>query len=100
MPNSIRIALVAASSVVPHLDLEAGADRLRAAGFDVHIHPQCFDTHFTYAGSDQQRADALWQVASDDRFNIVWLARGGYGAARILPLLDALTAQHGSPRRK
>src|SRR5258706_5624822 len=100
MTGSTSIALVAASSVVPRLDLEAGADRLRAAGCDVFLHPQCFETHFTYAGSDQQRADALWQVASDDRFNIIWLARGGYGAVRLLPLLDQLTAQHGPPPRK
>src|SRR3954467_10845309 len=100
MPNSIRIALVAASSVVPRLDLETGADRLRADGFDVYLHPQCFETHFTYAGTDEQRAAALWQVANDDRFNIIWLARGGYGAARLLPFLDQLTAQHGPPPRK
>ncbi|MDB5319913.1 MAG: Muramoyltetrapeptide carboxypeptidase [Phycisphaerales bacterium] len=97
---NVSIALVAASSVVPRLDLETGADRLRAANFDVFCHPQCFDTHFTYAGDDQQRANALWQVANDNRFNIIWLARGGYGAARLLPLLDALTAQHGPPPRK
>ena len=100
MASPPSIALVAASSVVPRLDLEAGADRLRAAGCDVFLHPQCFETHFTYAGSDQQRADALWQVASDDRFNIIWLARGGYGAVRLLPFLDQLTAQHGPPPRK
>jgi muramoyltetrapeptide carboxypeptidase len=39
-------------------------------------------------------------VANDDRFNVVWMARGGYGAGRLLPLLDALTAQHGAPPRK
>jgi muramoyltetrapeptide carboxypeptidase len=101
MANPISIAVVAVSSVVPRLDLEAGVDRLRAVGdLDVHVHPQCFDAHFTYAGDDRRRADALWQVANDDRFNVVWLARGGYGAARLLPLLDALTAQHGPPRRK
>jgi muramoyltetrapeptide carboxypeptidase len=100
MPSPPSIALVAASSVVPRLDLEAGADRLRSAGCDVFLHPQCFDTHFTYAGSDHQRADALWQVANDDRFNVIWLARGGYGAVRLLPLLDQLTLAHGPPPRK
>src|SRR5260221_7836802 len=94
------IALVAASSVVPRLDLQAGVDRLRAAGLDAVIHPQCFETHFTYAGTDQQRAAALWEVANDDRFDVVWLARGGYGAARLLPLLDDLTTAHGPPPRK
>jgi len=95
-----RIAFVAASSVVPRLDCEAGVDRLRAAGFKATVHPQCFETHFTYAGADAQRAAALWQVANDDEVDMVWLARGGYGAARLLPLLDDLTKHHGPPHRR
>jgi len=100
MTKRVSIAVVAASSVVPPLDLETGARRLRGEGFDVFIHPHCFETHFTFAGSDPQRAEALWEVANDERFNVVWMGRGGYGAARVLPLLDELTARHGPPPRK
>ena len=98
--QQVSIAIVAASSVVPRIELEEGVARLRTEGFETFVHPHCFETHFTFAGNDRQRAEALWQVATDDRFNVVWMGRGGYGAARVLPLLDELTARHGPPPRK
>jgi muramoyltetrapeptide carboxypeptidase len=100
MKRQVSIAVVAASSVVPRIELEEGVKRLRGEGFETFIHPQCFESHFTFAGSDRQRAEALWQVATDDRFNVVWMGRGGYGAARVLPILDEMTARHGPPPRK
>jgi muramoyltetrapeptide carboxypeptidase len=100
MSRNLSIGFVAASSVVPRLELEAGVERLKREGFETFVHPHCFEAHFTFAGDDRQRADALWQVATDDRLGVVWMARGGYGAVRLLPLLDALTAQHGVPPRK
>jgi len=33
-------------------------------------------------------------------FDAIWMARGGYGAQRILPLLDELTARGGRPKKK
>lgn len=41
------------------------------------------------AGSDQERADELNRAFRDPDVRAVWLARGGYGILRILPLLDA-----------
>lgn len=40
------------------------------------------------AGSDQERAEAFMEVWMDPRVSVVWGARGGYGAMRLLPLLD------------
>jgi len=41
------------------------------------------------AGSDQKRADELNRSLRDPDVRAVWLARGGYGILRLLPLLDA-----------
>lgn len=41
------------------------------------------------AGSDEQRADELNRALRDPDVRALWLARGGYGLLRILPLLDA-----------
>lgn len=95
----MKIAITAASSAVPEIELEEGADRLRAEGFDVRVDPRCLARHFTYAGTDDQRAMSLWEAAVSDA-QVVWMARGGYGAARLLPMLDELTKQHGPPARK
>ena len=81
---------MAASSVVPRVDLEAGVARLRAEGFDVRADARCFSSHFTYAGTDAERAASFWDAATDPDVDVVWMARGGYGAGRILPLLVEL----------
>jgi muramoyltetrapeptide carboxypeptidase len=91
------IDVVAGSSVVPRVELEAGVDRLRGEGFEVNLDPQCFEAHFTYAGQDEHRAQAIWRAANGHRSDVVWMARGGYGAARTLPLLDQWTREQGPP---
>src|SRR5689334_5353815 len=95
-----RIGIVAASSVVPPVEFEAGVAHLRDNGFDVRVHGAVLRQHFTFAGTDEQRAGALVEFAHDPAIDVVWLARGGYGATRLLPMLDRLTATRGKPPRK
>ena len=59
------------------------------------IHPQCYLSEGHFAGSDAQRVQALLQVAHDPQIDAIWLARGGYGAARVA-LLDWEGLQGGS----
>ncbi|UCE44699.1 MAG: LD-carboxypeptidase [Methanobacteriota archaeon] len=40
------------------------------------------------AGTDQQRATELMDMFSDEGVDAIFASRGGYGAMRILPLLD------------
>ena len=65
-------------------------------GLDLHFHSQCFHNEGHFAGSDAQRLAALLECANDPAFAAVWIARGGYGAARIaqdaLAGLDAAAA--------
>ena len=96
----LTLGVVAPSSAVPQIELRNGLRRLEAAGLRVVLHPQCAEQHFTFAGTDESRCDALWEHATDPSINVIWTARGGYGATRLLPLLDALTARHGPPPRK
>ena len=85
----MRIAVVAPSS-----RFEPGGDR--AAGGSTAIaaarHPGRRDRlppamlprltgHF--AGTDDERAAALVEVANDPAVDAVWFARGGYGSCRI-----------------
>jgi muramoyltetrapeptide carboxypeptidase len=96
----MRIGIVAPSSPCGQVELELGIERLAGEGFDVVVHPQCAGQHFTFAGSDDDRAAALWELANDKDIDVIWCARGGYGAARLLPIFERMTSEHGTPPRK
>ena len=51
---------------------------------EIVFHPQCFASHGHFAGDDETRAQALLEVANDERFDAVWFARGGYGSCRMV----------------
>jgi muramoyltetrapeptide carboxypeptidase len=68
--------------------LPRAAHRLTKLGFEVQIDPQCNLIHQRFAGSDAARAQALESAILDPRVDIVMAARGGYGAHRLLPILD------------
>jgi len=95
-----RIGIFAASSIVPVAEFNLGVTILRENGFEVTVHPQVLKHHFIFPGTDEERSGALYEMANDDRFDVLWAARGGYGASRLLPLLDQLTKDRGRPKRK
>jgi muramoyltetrapeptide carboxypeptidase len=95
-----RILMIAASSVVPEVEFAIGVEHLRSRGLEVTVHPQVLTQHWLHAGTDASRANALFDAAMDAGIDIVYCARGGYGAAKLLPLLDRLTAERGRPLPK
>lgn len=65
---------------------------------ELQFHPQCFQVHGHFAGTDEARADAFVEAANDTRLDAVWFGRGGYGAMRILD--RALPRLTGASREK
>ena len=66
-------------------------DVLKHRGGELVFHPQCFLSAGHFAGDDAARAAAFLEFANDSGTEAVWIARGGYGACRILRrVLDAL----------
>lgn len=59
-------------------------------GFSVEISGQCFERHGQLAGPDDRRTAILAEALTDPEADIVWCARGGYGAGRLLGGLRAL----------
>ncbi len=51
----------------------------------IHFHEQCFLTAGHFAGSDGERSAAFLEVANNPQFDVIWFARGGYGACRLDP---------------
>jgi muramoyltetrapeptide carboxypeptidase len=94
------VGVVAPSSPAPLVELQIGAARLVASGFEVFFHPQVKCVENFFAGSDLERAHAFLDYAFDPDLTAIWAARGGYGAVRILPILDEVLAKAGKPERK
>ena len=94
-----RIAICAPSRSIT-ADDAARVSALAAdyPGLDLQFHPQCFLEHGHFAGTDQQRLDALVECANDPGFDAVWFARGGYGSNRIAE--DALAQFNSSAQHK
>lgn len=90
----MRIGIVAPGSRID----KAMAEQVRRVGGELYpnraellFHPQCFLSWGHFAGDDAARANAFLDFANDAATDAVWIARGGYGAARIIPrVLDAL----------
>jgi len=51
---------------------------------DIWFHPQCFESSGHFAGPDHMRVSAFLDVANDDRFDVLWFGRGGYGSFRLI----------------
>ncbi|WP_327672409.1 MULTISPECIES: LD-carboxypeptidase [unclassified Streptomyces] len=86
-----RVAVVAPSGPVPEEALQAGLDILRGWDLEPVVAPHVLDTHeeFDYlAGTDADRAADLQRAWCDPDVDAVFCARGGYGAQRMVDLLD------------
>ncbi|MFF3513483.1 LD-carboxypeptidase [Streptomyces sp. NPDC002573] len=86
-----RVAVVAPSGPVVEERLAAGLDLLRGWGLDPVVGPHVLDRHpdFPYlAGTDADRAADFQAAWCDPDIAAVLCARGGYGAQRMVDLLD------------
>ncbi len=83
------VGLVAPSSAPNEPEsIRFAIETLESLGFRVRPGAHLFDRDGYLAGADHLRAADLNAMFADDRIDAVWCVRGGYGASRILPLLD------------
>ena len=112
-PAGARVHVIAPSGLV-----DAGAVRARrrwrsrSCGYEAVYEKAVIAASGRYtAGSDAARTAAVNAAVADPDASIVWAARGGYGATRVLPGLDLAPLEHapqvargllrrdGAPRR-
>ena len=83
----VRIGIVAPGSPID-ASLAARVTKLATAlhgeRSELRFHPQCFLSAGHFAGDDEARAGAFLEFANDPQLDAVWIARGGYGACRIV----------------
>jgi muramoyltetrapeptide carboxypeptidase len=86
-----EVAIVAPAGPVPADRLEAGVRILESWGLRVRLGKHVYDRHdsFDYlAGIDGDRASDFMRAWTDPQIRAVFAARGGYGAQRMIELLD------------
>jgi muramoyltetrapeptide carboxypeptidase len=93
LPRRVRpagtIGLVAPAGVIRSVqDVEGAAADVRAMGFEARVGRHALARYGFLAGTDQERADDFMDMVTDPDVDAVVCLRGGYGCARILPLLD------------
>ncbi|OIJ67910.1 LD-carboxypeptidase [Streptomyces mangrovisoli] len=96
-----RVAIVAPAGPVAEDRLQAGLDILRGWDLDPVVAPHVLATHpeFGYlAGHDADRAADLQNAWCDPAVDAVLCARGGYGAQRMVDLLDWTAMRAAGPK--
>ncbi|MFI6686702.1 LD-carboxypeptidase [Streptomyces sp. NPDC050485] len=96
-----RIAVVATSGPVVADRLRAGLGILRGWGLEPAVTPQVAEKHpeFGYlAGEDEKRARDFQEAWCDPAVDAVMCARGGYGAQRMVDLLDWTALRAAGPK--
>ena len=82
------VALTAPSSPVPAVNLKAAIKSVKLLGLNPVVMPSCRERHGYMAGTDAQRASDLNEAFSRKDIAGIFCLRGGFGAMRLLPLLD------------
>jgi muramoyltetrapeptide carboxypeptidase len=82
-----RVAVIAPASAADSDRIRRGTKVLESLGFEALAPRQAFLRRGRYAGTDAERARALLRAIADPDVRAIVFTRGGFGAARILPLV-------------
>jgi len=83
------IGVVAPASAPPDpSNLDRAVSTLERLGFKIKLAPNVRRRWGYLAGRDRERAGDLMRMFADRRVNAILCVRGGYGTARLLPLLN------------
>jgi len=83
------VGIVAPASAPPDPDtIDRAVEALKGFGFNTRLAPNVRKRWGFLAGSDRERAGDFMRMFQDRRLKAILCVRGGYGTARLLPLLD------------
>jgi len=86
-PNA-TIGILSPSSWLNETDLKTAVSIFESKGYKLVLGESIFFKEFTYAGTPEERADDINNMFANPDIDAIICARGGYGANRVLPLLD------------
>lgn len=91
-PKSLKkgdvIGLVTPSGVITKKQLKETIEKLNKLGFKTYHKPSVLSQNGYFAGTDKERADEIMHMFTNNKVDGILCVRGGYGAIRILDLLD------------
>lgn len=85
---SDTIGIFAPSSIIDEDRFNQGVEILKARGFKIKIHSQCYLKNKSSAGMPVDKANALHDLIRDDEVNVILAAAGGNHAVHFLDLID------------
>jgi len=91
-----RLAVVAPASPFVREEFDRGVDEIRRLGFEPVYDDSVFARQRYVAGSAELRAAAIHAAWRDPSIAGIVGARGGYGSAQVLPLLDRDAARRAA----
>jgi muramoyltetrapeptide carboxypeptidase len=83
-----KVALVAPSGPVPKERLPLAVASVEKMGFQPVVFDSCHAVHGYFAGNDRLRAEDINRAFADSSIEGVLCIRGGYGAQRLMNLID------------
>jgi muramoyltetrapeptide carboxypeptidase len=91
-PPALRVGdivgIVASASNIKRVELDAGCEALRRAGYNPFYFDSILERDLYFAGSIERRARELEEMFLRDDVRAIVCARGGYGANYLLRALD------------
>ena len=82
------IGICCPSGYISREECESAINKMQEWGFNIRVGVTVGLKDFTFAGSDDARAKDLQQMMDDSSIKAIMLARGGYGAIRIIDNID------------
>ncbi len=83
-----KVAVCAASNSFSYDDIADGIKTLKEWGLEVVEADNLLSSYSRYAGTLDERVKAFQAALDNDEIRAIFMARGGYGAAQLLPNLD------------
>lgn len=83
-----KVAILAPSSPVPAKVLTRSIESIKFLGLEPVIYPSCMLSHGYLSGTDEERALDINTAFADPTIKGIFCLRGGYGATRILTMLN------------
>jgi len=82
------IGLVTPSGVITQKQLDETILKVEKLGYKTAYNNSVLSQYGYFAGTDKERADELMEMFSNEKIDAILCVRGGYGAIRVLDLLD------------
>jgi muramoyltetrapeptide carboxypeptidase len=90
------IGMVCPAGTIPLDKVQKCIETLTSWGYQVKLGNTVGGKHFTFSGTDAQRAADLQEMMDDKNIKAILCARGGYGLSRIIDALDFSNMQTNS----